>query len=109
MAVGYHGTRISRPPRRVANFEFPSGDHLYRVHDLPHRIASAVTAVENSRSAALPQVIQRRKMCPRQIGHMHVATHTGAVRRRVVAAKDAHVRTAAECGLDRYFDQMGGT
>src|SRR6187402_3354161 len=52
------GRRISCPPRRQQNFEIDARNALNRRDDLDDRIALRVSAIEDIRCAAAPQIMQ---------------------------------------------------
>src|SRR3546814_4701323 len=65
-----------------------AGAALDRAQHLAHRIAVAVAAVQAAALAALLKVLEGGKVRRRQVRHMDVVAHAGAVRRVVVVAVD---------------------
>ena len=60
-----------------------AGDSAGRFDDLPHGITGAIAQIEHVTAAAPLQIFQCQQMSLRQVLHMDVVPHAGAVRRRV--------------------------
>ena len=70
-----------------------------RADDVQHAAASAGTKVHRLDSLVLQRVMQRRNMTLGEIDNMDIVAHAGAVRRRVVVAKDGQLRQDARRDL----------
>src|SRR6516164_847247 len=108
VAGGHDLCRVARPPRCKLDLQVDARDTLDGVNHVQHRKATAVTAIERRGSAAVAQIGERITMRGNEIGHMNVIPDAGAVRRRVVGAKDTERWSQPERGFDRDLYQVGG-
>jgi hypothetical protein len=75
---------------------------------LEHRKAMAVAEVERQGGSAGAEVTQHVGMRAGKIGDMDVVADAGAIRRRVICAKNFELAAQAECRLHRHLDEMRG-
>src|SRR6185312_8691161 len=68
----------------------------------------SVPAIEGDGGTTATKVLQGVEMRARQIGHMDVVAHAGAIRRVVVGAENGKAGAFAERRLAGDLDQQGG-
>ncbi len=77
--------RGGEEPRRS---ERPGRHHLHHRDNFPHRRAVASSKIERHAFPAPVEILQRTKVRGSQIGNVDIIANCGAVRRRIVRAKN---------------------
>jgi|GEM_PF-5173242 len=69
-------------------------------------MTAAAAKIDRQRCVALFQMMQRRNMGGRKIGHMDEVALTCSVGRRIIGAENPQRRRVADCGIDGEWDQV---
>ena len=75
----------------------PAAGALERGDDLQHAVPASRTQVDGETALLAFQLRQRHDMAARQINHMDVIAHAGAVRRRPIVPEHTQQRQASRC------------
>ena len=88
--------RVPGSPGTEVDFDVATGDRRARAHDLQVRVAATVAEVEHATRAARRERLEREAMSVREIEHVDVVAHAGAVRSRIVVTE--HLETGLPVG-----------
>src|SRR3569833_4677856 len=85
--------RVARSARSGIYLDRSPGDGLSDVDHLPDGVTLGVRLIAGATRGAIEEIVERPNLRVRDIRHMYVVAHTGAVRRVEVGAE--HVERAA--------------
>ena len=106
-SVGNQNRRIAGTARTHEHGNIVTGDIASAVDDFTHRSPTAGAQIERRAFCTIEQRAHRFDVGVRQIGHMDVIAHAGAIRGRVIVAEYREAFTFSNCHLEYEWDSMG--